>query len=234
VHGVAREGGRGGGLLAVSENWVVYGYWNTKAKRHEVGVLSLYEGMMGPLDLNPFKVPLQEATFSSFRAKPPVVMQRTFVFPKALKHLAATVTAQGISTKNMVAVLEGGQVAMVPRRLLDPRRPNGKPSQAEASEGLLQYHPYLVLDPRAFVSMNQTVLGAERVFVTTAVIESTTLVLTAGLDLFFTRATPSKTFDLLAADFNKEFLLLLLGGLLVATVGLRKLDKDRKLKSAWQ
>jgi len=34
----------------------VRSYWNTKAKRSELGVLALFEGMMGPLDLNPFKV----------------------------------------------------------------------------------------------------------------------------------------------------------------------------------
>jgi len=44
------------------------------------------------------------------------------------------------------------------------------------------------------------------VFVHPAVIESTTLVLAVGVDLFYTRATPSKTFDLLAADFNHPFL----------------------------
>jgi hypothetical protein len=42
--------------IVISENWVVYSFWNIKAKRTEVGVLSLYEGMMGPYDLNPFKV----------------------------------------------------------------------------------------------------------------------------------------------------------------------------------
>ena len=47
----------------------------------------------------------------------------------------------------------------------------------------------------------QTALGLEQVFVGPAVIESTTLVLAAGVDLFFTRATPSKTFDLLAVSF---------------------------------
>ena len=47
----------------ISENWVVYSFWNIKAKRTEVGVLSLYEGMMGPYDLNPFKV-TQSLTYS--------------------------------------------------------------------------------------------------------------------------------------------------------------------------
>jgi hypothetical protein len=82
--------------------------------------------------------------------------------------------------------------------------------------------------------MNETVLGLERVFATPALIESTTLVLMAGIDVFFTRATPSKTFDLLAADFNHSFLLALLGGLAVMTVALKKLDREKKINAAWQ
>jgi hypothetical protein len=131
-------------------------------------------------------------------------------------------------------VVEGGQVAMIPRRMLDPLRPNAKPTQTEMEEGLYQYHPFLFFDSRGYVTMNQTVLGVERLFVTPAVIESTTLVLATGLDTFFTRTTPSKTFDLLAADFNFSFLLALLGGLLLAVVALQRLDRRKKLQAAWQ
>lgn len=83
-------------------------------------------------------MPLAADSFSSLSAKPPVVMQRTYIFPKAVKSLSATVTAQGISTKNVVAVLEGGQAAMLSRRLLEPRRPNGAPSKVEMEEQLMQ------------------------------------------------------------------------------------------------
>jgi ER membrane protein complex subunit 1 len=118
--------------------------------------------------------------------------------------------------------------------MLDPRRPNTPPNPNELAEGLMQYHPFLFLDPRNLVTMNETVLGLSRVATTPAVIESATLVLACGVDLFFTRATPSKTFDLLAADFNHSFLLALLGGLAVATVALKRIDRDKKMKAAWQ
>ena len=64
--------------------------------------------------------------------------------------------------------------------------------QVEQQEGLLRYHPFLFPDSRQFVTLNQTVFGLDRVFVTPAIIESTTLVLATGLDVFFMRATPSK------------------------------------------
>ena len=51
----------------ISENWVLYSYWNAKAKRTEIGVLALFEGMMGPYDLNPFKVRLVSSRLESSR-----------------------------------------------------------------------------------------------------------------------------------------------------------------------
>jgi hypothetical protein len=180
------------------------------------------------------QVPIQDPLFSSFSAKPPVVMQRTFIFPRAVKSVSATVTASGIATKNPLLVLESGQVAMLPRRLLEPRRPFSEPSKVEQQEGLLRYHPFLFPDSRQFVTLNQTVFGLDRVFVTPAIIESTTLVLATGLDVFFMRATPSKTFDLLAADFNHPFLALLTAGLGFAVYALSNMDRKKKLNGAWK
>ena len=40
-------------------------------------------------------------------------MQRTFVLPHAVTHLEATVTAQGIATKDLLATFESGQVCNV-------------------------------------------------------------------------------------------------------------------------
>ena len=148
--------------IIISENWVIYTYWNAgKAKRTEVGVLALYEGMMGPFDLNPFKVPLQDPIFSSFSKKPPVVMQRTFIFPKTVEAISASVTANGIATKNPMFLLQSGQIAVLPRRLLEPRRPSGTPSKTEQQEGLFQYHPLLLPDGRYYASLNQTILGLQ-------------------------------------------------------------------------
>ena len=53
--GAGSTGGRAAALV-LSENWVCYSYWNAKARRSELGVLSLFEGMVAPYDLNPLKV----------------------------------------------------------------------------------------------------------------------------------------------------------------------------------
>jgi hypothetical protein len=46
--------------------------------------------------------------------------------------------------------------------------------------------------------------------------------------------TLSQTFDLLAADFNHQFLLALLGGLALATVFLSRIEASKKLGAAWK
>jgi len=220
--------------VVMSENWVMYYYWNTKAKRTEIGVMSLFEGMIDKYHLNPFRVPSQDGNFSSFKSPPPVVMQRTFVFPRAVSALQATVTAQGISTKNLLVAMESGQVAQLHRRMLDPRRPNKEPSKTEKMEGLMQYFTFLFPPPITMVTANRTVVGLEKIHATPAVIESTTLVLATGVDVFFMRTAPSKSFDLLAAEFNRPMLLALLVGLTTATVLASRLERKKRLAGAWK
>lgn len=53
------------------ENWLVYSYFNVKAKRTELGVVTLYEGMLGTYDLNPFKRVQSESQFSVQRRSLP-------------------------------------------------------------------------------------------------------------------------------------------------------------------
>ena len=58
--------------------------------------------------------------------------------------------------------------------------------------------------------------------------------LAKGLDLYFMRVTPSKTFDMLASDFNRPMLLTLLGGLATALFVVSNMHKTKKLASAWR
>ena len=53
-------------------------------------------------------------------------------------------------------------------------------------------------------------------------------------DLFFTRVSPSKLFDVLADDFNYALVSSVLVGMLCIAVVTRKLSSRRMLKTAWQ
>jgi len=64
-------------------------------------------------------------------------------------------------------------------------------------------------------------------------LESTSLVLALGLDLFLTRVAPSGTFDVLSESFNKAQLVLTIGGLAIAVVVVRPMVARKKLKERW-
>lgn len=64
-------------------------------------------------------------------------------------------------------------------------------------------------------------------------LESTSLVLAYGLDMFFTRVTPSGTFDILKDDFDYALISLVLVVLVVASVVCKRLARARSIKQAW-
>ena len=84
------------------------------------------------------------------------------------------------------------------------------------------------------VTYNQTVEGLTDIYTTSAIIESTSLVLGVGLDIFFMRTAPSKTFDMLPADFNRPLLLMLLGGLGTGVFAAAHFSKRKRIQAAWK
>lgn len=129
---------------------------------------------------------------------------------------------------------EQGQVATIPRRLLDPRRPVGPPSKSDKEEQLIPYDPLVGPDTRRVISHKYPILGARAIISSPALLESTSLLLTHGLDLFLTRGVnPSGTFDILSDNFNKIQLLLTLaglsGGIFIAKPAVRR----KMLQAKW-
>jgi hypothetical protein len=64
--------------------------------------------------------------------------------------------------------------------------------------------------------------------------ESTVLILAYGQDIFFTRDTPSGTFDMLSESFSKGTLLLTIVGLIVGIVVATPMVRRKKLNRRWQ
>lgn len=64
-------------------------------------------------------------------------------------------------------------------------------------------------------------------------LESTSLVLVYGLDLFYTRVTPSKMFDVLKEDFDYIFISGVLSALILVSFLCGKFASMKNLKMAW-
>ena len=124
--------------VVISENWVVYTYFNHRTRRTDVGVLTLHEGMIDKNGLTAFNSPEQELTFSSLESAKPVVLSKTFGMAKTVTALGVTTTKAGISSKQFMFATGNDQVVSMDRRMLDPRRPNGELKPSEKMEGLMK------------------------------------------------------------------------------------------------
>ena len=67
-----------------------------------------------------------------------------------------------------------------------------------------------------------------------AKLESTTLVFIYGVDLFFTRLAPSKTYDSLTEDFSYALLLTTIVAFLVAITLTWVLSERKDLQEKWR
>lgn len=218
---------------AMSENWFACSFFgqyslreNTaqSLKGYQLAVTDLFESELandrGPLG--------DSANFSSvepidFPTNPalPYVVSQTFVIGSPISALTVTETRQGISSRQLLAYLpELHGIFGIPRMLLEPRRIVGRdPTPLEAEEGLMKYHPAIEIDPKLVITHERDVLGIQEIITAPAIVESTSLVLAFGIDVFGSRVAPSFVFDILGKGFNKVALIAtvaaLMGGVLV-------------------
>jgi len=221
--------------VIISENWVIYAFKNTRNRRTELGVFTLHEGMIDRKGLTVFTAPDQEKTFSSMSNPKPIVLSKTYVLPKPVVTIGVTKTKSGITSKN---VLFGtgicGQIVVMDRKWLDPRRPTSEPKYREIKEGLMKYSPLLPITPAMIASHANDISFVSSIITTSTNLESQSLVIgVGGHDIFFTRLAPSKRFDSLPEDFNKPILFIVLFGLLILTITVRHRRNKTIFQTFW-
>jgi len=221
---------------AMVENWLVYHYWDSGdggAPGWRIVSVEMYEG-------NGANERHRSSELSSYARDniPITIFERAFVFPKDVTTLTFTTTANGITVKDLVVATTNGQIQTFSRRFLDPRRPSAKPSSKEMEEEwLIQYDPIIPDDPRRIISHKYSLAAGissiRSIYTSPTSLESTSLVFGHGLDLFFSRVSPSGTFDLLSENFNKAQLVFTLVGLAVAIMITRPMVRRKKLREKW-
>lgn len=234
LHASSRLSGKSSVQVSWIENNLLVSYWSTQAQRQELSSVSLFEGMIDKYGLGPFSSVKVDHARSSFNAPPPIALQKTFILPRKVTALHHTVTSRGITNKNLLLGLGSGQVYSLDLRMLDPRRPVNKPTPAEMEEKLMQYVPFIALHPFQMLSTNSSLPPVQRVLSAPSKLESTSVVVTLGLDVYHTRTVPSKGFDMLASDFNKPLLSLILFSMGAAVVWLRSAYKKQLISSGWK
>lgn len=209
-----------------SENWVVYTYYNEKSRREEIAVLELFEGT----------AQANATAFSSFAAANvnPVVMKQAYVLGvPATTALAVTITEKGISSQNLLIARKTGGLFELPKVLLDPRRPL-VPTAESRDEGVPPYLPELALNPESAINYNQSVFAVRNIHTSPAGLESTSLVLAYGLDMFFTRVAPSRMYDVLKDDFDFVFIGGVTAAMIVVSIVSKQFAHRRAVGKAWK
>ncbi|XP_050012736.1 ER membrane protein complex subunit 1 isoform X1 [Alexandromys fortis] len=224
IHSSVQKKAKGPVHLVHSENWVVYQYWNSKARRNELTALELYEGTEQ----------YNATAFSSLdRPQLPQVLQQSYIFPSSISAMEATITERGITSRHLLIGLPSGAILSLPKALLDPRRPE-IPTEQSREENLIPYSPDVQIHAERFINYNQTVSRMRGIYTAPSGLESTCLVVAYGLDIYQTRVYPSKQFDVLKDDYDYVLISSVLFALVFATMITKRLAQVKLLNRAWR
>ncbi|KAJ2783840.1 hypothetical protein GGI15_002445 [Coemansia interrupta] len=196
-------------LAIQSENRVIYQFWQegSPAAAGSTGHSDAVRGYVTVVaDLYESDKPDtrdESRAFSSYDLLLPHVITEAFVAPEAASALGVTRTGSNISTRDVVFGLASGKLLSLPDQMFDARRPKRAATKDEQAEGLVPYAAPLALDPKRVLSHCNAVAGIRQIRAAPTHLESTSLVAAYGLDLFFTRTSPSGTFDQLSPSFSK-------------------------------
>lgn len=222
VYSTSHKRAKGPIHLVHSENWLVYTYFNERFRRMEISALELYEGHLQS----------NSTVFSSFAVSLlPDVQSQSYILPSVPLKMAVTLTERGITNKFLLIALSSGAVIEIPWMLLQPRF-TGMPCGAE--ESCIPYMPEIPLHSEAVINYNHTLHRIKGIAIAPARLESTSHILVHGLDIFYTRVAPSKTFDVLKEDFDHRLIVLVLSGLIIASFVTKHLAARKALKQAWK
>jgi ER membrane protein complex subunit 1 len=204
----------------VSENWFAYSFAaeasDDASKGYQLMVGELFESL-SPNDRGPLT---GKNNYSSVETgTEPFVLAQTYQIPEPVSKLAVTRTRQGITSRQLLAVLPDSDALVgIPYGVVDPRRPvNRDPTKDEQMEGLVKYSPVIEFDPKWYLNHQREVIGIQDIVTSPALIESTSLLFAYGLDVFGTRLSPSFSFDILGKGFNKFQMLATVAALAVGT-----------------
>ncbi|KAJ2686184.1 hypothetical protein IWW39_003795 [Coemansia spiralis] len=233
VHETASASDKQPFLATQSENRVIYQFWQESgsvegAQPRSKGYVTVVAEMF---ESDKPDTRDESKAFSSFDLSLPHVITTAFMAPEPATALGVTRTGSQITTRDVLFGLSSGKLLSLPDQMFDPRRPKKAPTKDEQAEGLMPYMPSLPLDPKRVLSHGNVVFGIAHIKSAPTHLESTSLVASYGLDLFFTHTSPSGTFDQLSPSFSKVNLVvttlaLVIGCLLGGPMVRRKLTNQ--------
>ncbi|KAF8211092.1 hypothetical protein K438DRAFT_1808794 [Mycena galopus ATCC 62051] len=219
----------------LTENWLVYHYYDGDGTREgetkgwRLVTVEFYEGGLDEKT--------QSSDMSAFSVESMQVeaLEQSYIFAHGITAITTTSTKFGITAKDIIVATTNNKIHAIPRRFLNPRRPQGRKPTAEEQqeEQLIPYDVLLPEDPRRTISHVYEVAQTRNIITSPALLESTSLVFAYGLDLFLTRVAPSNTFDILNKNFNKAQLVLTVSGLALGIFIAKPMVRRKRLRERW-
>ncbi|KAJ6373015.1 hypothetical protein OIU76_027365 [Salix suchowensis] len=236
LHRMNHHGSQGPVHAVFSENWIVYHHFNLRAHRYEMTVIEIYDQSRAD-NKDVWKIVIGKhnltSPMSSYSRPGVTTKSQSYYFTQSVKAISVTSTAKGITSKHLLIGTIGDQVLAMDKRFFDPRR-SVNPTQSEKEEGILPLTDSLPIIPQSYVTHALKVEGLRGIVTVPAKLESATLVFTHGVDLFFTRLAPSRTYDSLTEDFSYALLLITIVALLVAIFVTWVLSEKKDLTDKWR
>ncbi|PWA02019.1 hypothetical protein BB558_001844 [Smittium angustum] len=234
------------GLL--KENWAGYYFWNNPSKTNENDGLEQEKGQdsnkntpstytLVSLEMFESGVPNEKessGTFSSYNIQRPHISSKSYVLPYAVTAMGASTTHNGIAVQSLALAFRNQPLALIPLTEIDSLRPVGYGDKTPTSDYLMPYKPLVIIDSLASPSYNLSISGVSEIRSTSTNLESTSLVLFYGLDVFCTRLSPSGSFDVLSVSFSKLNLVATIVTLVVASIVTVPFVRRRVLGDLWE
>lgn len=210
--------------LVLCENWLTYSYWNERARRTELTVVELFEGLeqTNAKEFNSFFPLKQQLQFAI----------QSYIFPQGVTAMAVSETDQGLALRNLLIALPFGGILEISRKFVDARRPMEMTPELR-EEMIIPYIPELPINNEDFITYNQSILGVRAIKTSPSGLESTSLVFAYGIDLFYSRVTPSGAFDVLKDDFDYVLIFIVMVSLILATFLAKKIWRRSSIRQAW-
>ena len=143
-----------------------------------------------------------------------------FTFPVGAKALGVTVSELGVSSKQLVVALATDEIVSVDIQ---------KHMDANAEKGISA----VAWLPTNTISYHRTVVGADLIKTFPTKLESTSLMIVLGNDVFFSRVTSGKPFDMLNEDFGYAPLVLTVSATILVTLVTSILVGHNSQKVSW-
>ena len=173
------------------------------------------------------------SSYSSFDSDRLESIGFSFVVENGVSALGVTTTHAGITSREILVSFEHGILQGLSRKFLDPRRPVTALTAEQKEEGLFPYFPAMPIHGPLVITYYLQVLGIERIQSISTNLESTSVIVVSGIDIFSTKRTPSKPFDTLSSDFAYMQLVASMVVLSVAVFVTDRAVQSKSIKEAW-